>query len=246
MRLGVGAHKSVWKSLKIELKPLSPGAGLFRLIPSVAIPIGGLQGIVSRETGVSRPIIPLTKPLLPAEAGAPALAASLWADSAPSWAVSPRIIQIPLSGGDRKAQAKGIRQAHGLHASYFRESVLIREAAEAKLRDADRLECDAWNAIMWAGGPAMPSPGEAQANPTIAKALNAGYDLVEAKCNRCRRISLVSLRAIKRPADTPIWKLEPVLYCEPCSDVRGRRQRAHILRLTFARPDGGTTEKAQR
>jgi hypothetical protein len=28
--------------------------------------------------------------------------------------VSPRIIHIPLSGGDRKAQAKGIRYAHGL------------------------------------------------------------------------------------------------------------------------------------
>jgi hypothetical protein len=27
--------------------------------------------------------------------------------------ISPRIILIPLSGGDRKAQAKGIRFAHG-------------------------------------------------------------------------------------------------------------------------------------
>ena len=47
--------------------------------------------------------------------------------------MSPRIIQIPLSGGDRKAQVKGIRQAHGLHASYYAESVTIRAAAEAKL-----------------------------------------------------------------------------------------------------------------
>ena len=76
--------------------------------------------------------------------------------------MSPRIIQIPLSGGDRKAQAKGIRYAHGLHESYFKESVLIRSAAEAKIREADRLECETWNAIMWAGGPAMPSPGEPQ------------------------------------------------------------------------------------
>ena len=76
------------------------------------------------------------------------------------WAIiadmSPRIIHIPLSGGDRKAQAKGIRYAHGIHNSYFKESVLIRSAAEAKIREADRLECEAWNAIMWAGGPAMP------------------------------------------------------------------------------------------
>ena len=147
------------------------------------------------------------------------LAASLRIDSARSCAVSPRIIQIPLSGGDRKAQAKGIRQAHGLHASYYAQSVLIRGAAEEKLREADRLECDAWNAIMWAGGPAMPSPGEPQANPTIRKALNAGYDLLEAKCNRCRRISLVPLRAQAAPS-TPIWKLEPALYCEPCSDKK--------------------------
>jgi hypothetical protein len=58
--------------------------------------------------------------------------------------MSPRIIHIPLSGGDRKAQSKGIRYAHGIHAGHYRESVLIRSAAEAKIREADRLECEAW------------------------------------------------------------------------------------------------------
>jgi hypothetical protein len=53
--------------------------------------------------------------------------------------MSPRIIHIPLSGGDRKAQAKGIRYAHGIHETYFRESVLIRSAAEAK--NVDGLAC---------------------------------------------------------------------------------------------------------
>jgi hypothetical protein len=117
-------------------------------------------------------------------------------------------MHIPLSGGDRKAQAKGIHHAHGLHESYYRESKLIRSAAEAKIREADRLECEAWNAIMWAGGPAMPSPGEPQAEPTIAKAINGGYDLLEAKFNRCDRVSLVALRALKHPPDRPVWKLE--------------------------------------
>ena len=79
--------------------------------------------------------------------------------------MSPRIIHIPLSGGDRKAQAKGIGYAHGIHESAYRELVLIRSAAEAKIREADPLECEAWNAIMWAG-PAMPSPGDPQAEPT--------------------------------------------------------------------------------
>jgi hypothetical protein len=154
-------------------------------------------------------------------------------------AMSPRIIHIPLSGGDRKGQAKGIRYAHGIHNSYFKESVLIRSAAEAKIREADRLECEAWNAIIWAGGPAMPLPGEPQAEPTISKAINGGYDFLEAKCNRCDRVSLVALRALKHPPDTPVWKLEAALYCEPCSEGRhySRRQRAHILGLTCARPE---------
>src|SRR4030095_14535983 len=122
--------------------------------------------------------------------------------------MSPRIIHIPLSGGDRKAQAKGIRYAHGIHNSYFKESVLIRNAAEAKIREADRRECESWNAIMWPGGPAMPSPGEPQPEPTIAKAINGGYDLLEAKCNRCDRVSLVALRALQNQLDTPARKLE--------------------------------------
>ena len=141
----------------------------------------------------------------------------------------------PLVRRRPKGAGKGIRYAHGIHNSYFK-SVLIRSAAEAKIREADRLECEAWNAIMWAGGPAMPSPGEPQAEP---KAINGGYDLLEAKCNCCDRVSLVALRALKHQLDTPVWKLEAALYCEPCSEGRPytRRQRAHILGLTHARPD---------
>ena len=88
---------------------------------------------------------------------------------------------------------------------------------------------------MWAGGPAMPSPGEPQAEPTIGKAINGGYDLLEAKCNQCDRVSLVPLRSLKHPPETPVWKLEAALYCEPCSEGRhySRRQRAHILGLTM-------------
>ena len=150
--------------------------------------------------------------------------------------MSPRIIHIPLFGGARKAQAKGIRYAHGLHESRYREWVLIRSAAEAKIREADRLECEAWNAIMWAGGPAMPSPGDPQAEPTIGKAVNAvngGFDLLEAKCNRSDRVSLVLLRALKQPPETP-----GPLYCEPCSEWRhySRWQRAHIRGLAYVGP----------
>lgn len=153
--------------------------------------------------------------------------------------MSPRIIHIPLSGGDRKAQAKGIRYAHGLHATLMRQSLLARDAGELKIREADKLECEAWNAIMWAGGPAQPSP-------SIGRAINGGYDFLEVRCNRCGRVSLVSLRAIGQPGETPIWKLEAALYCDPCSEGRhySSRQRAHILALTYARPDPETPRAA--
>src|ERR1700754_2700663 len=92
---------------------------------------------------------------------------------------------------------------------------------------------------MWAGGLARPAPGEVKAEPMIGKAINGGYDLLEAKCNKCDRVSLVPLRALRQPKETPIWKLEAALYCEPCSEGRhySRRQRAHILGLTYDRPD---------
>jgi hypothetical protein len=145
--------------------------------------------------------------------------------------MSPRIIHIPLSGGDRKAQAKGIRYAHGIHNSYFKESVLIRSAAEAKIREADRLECEAWNAIMWAGGPAMPSPGEPQAAPTIATAINGGYDFLEAKCNRCD-VFHAQASAGYASLETGSRALLRALQRGPA-----RRQRAHILGLTYPPPD---------
>ena len=66
----------------------------------------------------------------------------------------------------------------------------------------------------------MPSPGEPQAEPTIAKAINGGYDLLEAKCNRCDRVSLVPLRALRHPPDTPVWKLEAALYCQAAGSER--------------------------
>jgi hypothetical protein len=65
--------------------------------------------------------------------------------------MSPRIIHIPLSGGDRKAQAKGIRQAHGIHASHYRQSVLI--AAPPRPRSG---KPTGWNAM-----PGTPSCGRA-------------------------------------------------------------------------------------
>jgi hypothetical protein len=71
-------------------------------------------------------------------------------------------------------------------------------------------ECEAWNAIMWAGGPAMPSPGGPQAGRRSRRP--------STECNRFDRVSLVPLRALRHPPETPVWKLEAALYCEPCTE----------------------------
>jgi hypothetical protein len=74
-------------------------------------------------------------------------------------------------------------------------------------------------------------------SPKIAQAINGGYNLLGAKCNRCDRVSLVALRAssIRRTA----------LYCEPCSDGWhcSRRQRAHILGLEPSKGNETETDK---
>jgi hypothetical protein len=51
------------------------------------------------------------------------------------------------------------------------------------------------------GGPAQPSP-------TIGQCINGGLSWLEVECNRCKTRASMPLDAIRRPLDTPIWKLE--------------------------------------
>lgn len=141
----------------------------------------------------------------------------------------PRVIQIPLSGGDRKAQAKELRRARGLYDEYMKQAAVVRAEAREKDRRADQLECSAWNAIMFCGGPAQPSP-------TIETALNAGYDQLEVRCNRCGRLSRADLRKVRRPGNTPLHLLEAALFCQDCSQSKKWKQRAHIVGLASAAP----------
>jgi len=103
-----------------------------------------------------------------------------------------------------------------------------REAAQEAIRKADRAEADAWSIRMeGCGGPAQPSP-------TIGQCLNGGLPWLEVECNRCKTRASLPLDAIKRPRDTPLWKLEAPLKCRAC---RKRRHAppVHIIRLTAER-----------
>jgi hypothetical protein len=103
-----------------------------------------------------------------------------------------------------------------------------REAAVQALRDADRAEAEAWSIQMEGnGGPAQPSP-------TIGQCLNGGLGWLEVECNRCKTRASLPLDAIRRPRDTPLWKLEASLKCRSCR--KGRyAPSVHMIKLTERR-----------
>jgi hypothetical protein len=114
--------------------------------------------------------------------------------------------------GDRVRGAK----VHAQHA---------REQATKAAREADAAECLLWSEQMEGfGGPAQPSP-------TLAQCLNGGYRWLEVMCKRCETRASLPLDAIRRPRDTPIWKLESALRCRSCATPRYRAP-VHMIRLT--------------
>src|SRR5438094_2032282 len=89
-----------------------------------------------------------------------------------------------------------------------------RLAAKKAIREADRAEAEAWSVRMEGfGGPAQPSP-------TIGQCLNGGLGWLEVECNRCKARASLPLDAIRRPRDTPVWKLEASLKCRSCRKGR--------------------------
>jgi len=103
-----------------------------------------------------------------------------------------------------------------------------REQAKKAIREADAAECLLWSEQMEGfGGPAQPSP-------TIAQCLNGGYGWLEVMCHRCETRASLPLDAIRRPRETPIWKLEAALKCRSCA-TPGYAPPVHLIRLTKER-----------
>jgi hypothetical protein len=103
-----------------------------------------------------------------------------------------------------------------------------REEAVKAVRTADRAEAEAWSIRMEGyGGPAQPSP-------TIAQCLNGGYGCLEVMCKRCETRASLPLDTIRRPRNTPIWKLEAALKCRSCRTPR-YSPPVHMIKLTQER-----------
>jgi hypothetical protein len=103
-----------------------------------------------------------------------------------------------------------------------------RKRAVEAAREAGRAEAEALSIRMEGyGGPAQPSP-------TIAQCLSGGYGWLQVKCHRCSTEASIPLDAIRRPRDTPIWKLEAALKCRLCRTPR-YSPRVRMVKLTMQR-----------
>src|SRR3954468_13546742 len=103
-----------------------------------------------------------------------------------------------------------------------------REDARRAAKEADRAEALAWSLRMEGfGGPAQPSP-------TIGQCLSGGLGWLEVECNRCKTRASLPLDAIRRPRDTPLWKLEASLKCRSCRKGRNGPP-VHMIKLTETR-----------
>ena len=106
-----------------------------------------------------------------------------------------------------------------------------REQARKAIREADAAECLLWSEKMEGfGGPAQPSP-------TIAQCLNGGYGWLEVMCHRCETRASLPLDAIRRPRETPIWKLEAALKCHLFMSMKPVESRPHFCELSADDPD---------
>jgi hypothetical protein len=100
-----------------------------------------------------------------------------------------------------------------------------REAAQKAAREANRAEAHAWSLQMEGyGGPAQPSP-------TIGRCISGGYGFLEVRCHRCDTKASIPLEHVRRPRDTPIWKLEAALKCRSCRKDR-HAPPVHMIKLT--------------
>jgi hypothetical protein len=102
-----------------------------------------------------------------------------------------------------------------------------QEAAKEAIREADRAAAELWSIQMEAhGGPAQP-----QRSLNASTAAMAGY---KSNAIAARQRPASRFEHVRRPRDTPIWKLEAALKCGSCRTPR-YSPRVHMIKLTQQR-----------
>lgn len=140
-----------------------------------------------------------------------------------------KIIQMPVSGRDRRHFKNNLGQARGVYESASKQAAEARAEAFAAMRRANYLECEAWSAWLFMGGEYEPSP-------TIAEALNARVELLEVKCGRCGHADKVDLAEVVWPREKQVHTLAGVLFCRPCRANDGRTSRPALIALRTRMP----------
>lgn len=118
--------------------------------------------------------------------------------------MSPRVIQLPLSGGDRKHYVRELKQAQQAHARLL-DRVIDAYAA------AHRVACEEWTVRQFIGGPAEPSP-------QIGAAISAGCTTLQVQCRACLHSCDVNLKEVIWPETKPVHTLP--LRCARCGARR--------------------------
>jgi hypothetical protein len=135
-----------------------------------------------------------------------------------------RVIYPPMSGGDRKHYSRELHKAEVAYEHAARDAAAAHEAADIALARAHALDCVAWSALQFIGGPEDPSPA-------IAAAIHGGHELLEVKCRHCNHSELVDLTELIWPREKPVHTLKGVLFCQPCRSTYGRKRRPDLLGL---------------
>lgn len=141
--------------------------------------------------------------------------------------MSPRVIQLPLSGGDRKHYVRELKAAQREHPR------LLDRAIEAYYV-AHRLACQEWNTRQFIGG--SPSP-----SPTIGAAIDGGYTILKVECRACGHSCDVDLNAVVKLVKHEVHTLTKALRCANCN-----AHRPNLVELRDPNPPKPTVPRAAR
>lgn len=144
--------------------------------------------------------------------------------------MSPRVIQIPLSGRDRRYYARELRKAEPIHASLAKRVDEAYRVADEHRRMADRLTCEEWTARMFIGGDLGPSP-------TLQAAIDCGCVMLRVECRACSHADKVDLREVVWPREKQVHTLERVLRCRTCKAQGNGKSRPSLMGLDTLEPE---------
>lgn len=153
--------------------------------------------------------------------------------------MSPRVISIPLSGGDRKFYARQLKRAEKVHEGLVRRVADARKVAREYQRMLSRLECEEWSARQFIGGDLEPSP-------TIAQAIDADCVLLLVECRACGHGQRVDLTEVVWPREKPIHTLGNALICVNCKREGRSKRRPNLVGLQTHEPENDPPEAAAR